>query len=174
MYRSISIAGMFWGDCDNQNHPENYRYGLSPSSCREAGAWKGEKGVRGSRLFPLSIFQRALTIFLIFAIFIGIFSGSLWGESVVNTAYPGYPGDSIHAIVISPIICFEPHRIRSVSIIIIFSIAWTHSGASSAVESSWTVGSLTEDVSERRTSTGSGRFAFLSSYYAYIFRGIPL
>ena len=161
MYRSISIAGMFRGDCDDQNDPENYRYGLSPSSCREAGAWKGEKGVRGSRLFPLSIVQRALTIFLIFAIFIGIFSGSLWGESVVNTAYPGYPGDSIHAIVISPIICFEPHRIRSVSIIIIFSIAWTHSGASSAVESSWTVGSLTEDVSERRTSTTKRTFCIL-------------
>ena len=77
MYRSISIAGMFWGDCDDQNHPENYRYGLSPSSCQEAGAWKGENGVRGSRLFPLSIVQRALNIFLIFAIFIGIFSGSL-------------------------------------------------------------------------------------------------
>ena len=165
---------MFCGHCDDQNHLENYRCGLSPLSRREAGAWKGEKGVRGSRLFPLSIFQRALTIFLIFAIFIGIPSGNLWGESVVNTAYPGYPGDSIHAIVISPIICFEPHRIRSVSIIIIFSIAWTHSGASSAVESSWTVGSLTEDVSERRTSTGSGRFAFLSSYYVYIFRGIAL
>ena len=37
----------------------------------------------------------------------------------MDTAYPGYPGDSIHAIVISPIMCFEPHRIRSVSIIII-------------------------------------------------------
>lgn len=46
-----------------------------------------EKGVRGSRLFPLSIVQRALTIFLIFAIFIGIPSGSLCGvESVMDTA----------------------------------------------------------------------------------------
>lgn len=108
---------MFWGDCDDQNHLENYRYGLSPLSRREAGAWKGENGVRGSRLFPLSIVQRALNIFLIFAIFVGIPSGNLCGgDSVMDTAYPGYPGDSIQLIVISPIIWFEPHRIRSVSI----------------------------------------------------------
>ena len=37
------------------------------------------------------------------------------------------------------------------------------------MESFWTVGGLSKDVSEPRTSTGSGRFAFLSSY---IFRGI--
>ena len=116
---------MFWGDCDDQNHLENYRHGLSPSSCREAGAWKGEKGVRGSRLFPLSIVQRAHTIFLIFAIFVGIPSDSLCvGDSVsMDTAYPGCPGDSIQAIVISPIIWIEPHRIRSVSMVMIFSIA---------------------------------------------------
>ena len=83
-----------------------------------------EKGVRGSRLFPLSIVQRALTIFLIFAIFIGIPSGSLCGgESVMDTAYPGYPGDPIEAIVISPVIWIDPHRIRSVFMVMIFSIA---------------------------------------------------
>ena len=115
---------MFWGDCDDKKHLENYRYGLSPSSCREAGAWKGEKGLRGSRLFPLSIVQRALTIFLIFAIFVGIPNGSLCeGDSVMDTAYPGYVGDSIQAIVILPIIWIEPHHTRGVSIIMIFSIA---------------------------------------------------
>ena len=82
------MAGTFCGHCDDQNHLENYRYGLSPLSRREAVAWKGEKGLRGSRLFPLFIVQRALTIsFLIFDIFIGIPSGSLrGGDSVMDTA----------------------------------------------------------------------------------------
>lgn len=82
---------------------------------------RGERG-RGSRLFLLSIFQRAFTIFLIFGIFIGIPSGGLCGGESV-TAYPGYPGDSIQEIVISTIIWIEPHHTRSVSIIMIFSIA---------------------------------------------------
>ena len=87
-----------------------------------------KRGKRGERLTPFPSFHcpaRAYFIFfLIFAIFIGIPSGSLCGgDSVMDTAYQGYPGDSIQEIVISTIIWIEPHHTRSVSIIMIFSIA---------------------------------------------------
>ena len=50
------------------------------------GRWEGEKEKRGFRLFPLPIVPRALSIFSIIAIFIGIPSGSLCvGESPTSS-----------------------------------------------------------------------------------------
>ena len=46
--------------------------------------WEGERENRGYRLFPLPIVPRALSVFLIIAIFIGIPSGSLCGGERVR------------------------------------------------------------------------------------------